>query len=117
MSATSGPALASAVLSAVILVGGCEHTRLEQAVVEAINMGGSAYHGVDGTRYLASASVRGGRAGQIGGNVSGTQDPALYRTYRRGDFKVSHAVRNGVYDLTLTLRSRTTSVPATGSST
>ncbi len=68
-------------------------------VVWAVNVGGPAYAGLDGTIYSAEISVTGGTAGSIAA-VKGTQDPLLYRTYRSGDVRIEHALANGVYDLT-----------------
>jgi beta-glucanase (GH16 family) len=68
-------------------------------VVWAINVGGPAYDGIDGTRYEAEASVSGGTPGRME-NVKGSQDPVLYTTYRVGDIRVDHPVANGTYDVT-----------------
>ena len=68
-------------------------------LVWAVNVGGPAYEGIDGTRYEAESSVQGGTVGQME-TVKGSQDPFLYMTYREGDIKVAHPIANGTYDVT-----------------
>jgi beta-glucanase (GH16 family) len=68
-------------------------------LVWAINVGGPAYEGIDGTRYAAEASVAGGTIGQMG-TVKGSQDAFLYKSYRVGDIEVAHPIDNGTYDVT-----------------
>jgi beta-glucanase (GH16 family) len=65
----------------------------------AVNVGGPAYSGVDGTEYTAESGVSGGETGVLE-TVKGSQDPELYRTYRRGDIEVSLPIANGSYDVT-----------------
>jgi beta-glucanase (GH16 family) len=67
--------------------------------VWAVNVGGSAYSGVDGTDYVAEERVSGGTPGVLE-TVKGSQDPELYRSYRRGDIEIAYPVANGVYDIT-----------------
>ncbi len=83
-----------------ILVGGCTaaDTGLEPAW--AINVGGPAYTGVDGTRFEAERFVKGGVIGTLD-EVLGSQDPTLYRSYRAGDIRIERALANGLYDVTL----------------
>ena len=69
-------------------------------LVWAINVGGPAYLGIDGTQYEAESSISGGTLGQMD-VVKGSQDPALYQTYREGDIKVVRPLANGVYDISL----------------
>ena len=69
-------------------------------LVWAVNVGGPAYLGIDGTQYEAESSISGGTLGQMD-VVKGSQDPALYQTYREGDIKVVRPLANGVYDITL----------------
>ena len=88
--------------------GGCE---TEQSVppeviettkndlVWAVNVGGPAYEGMDGTQYEAEGSVQGGTLGQIE-TVKGSQDPFLYQSYRVGDIEVAHALPDGTYGIT-----------------
>ncbi|MGB5578731.1 MAG: family 16 glycosylhydrolase [Woeseiaceae bacterium] len=68
-------------------------------LVWAINVGGPAYTGIDGTPYAAEESVTGGEVGTME-TVKGSQDAFLYRSYREGDIKIAHAVKNGTYDIT-----------------
>ena len=68
-------------------------------LVWAVNVGGPAYEGVDGTLYEAESSVTGGTAGEME-VVKGSQDSPLYYTYREGDVVVARAIDNGRYDLT-----------------
>jgi len=89
------------------LAGGCETAEetAEESPREssdsfwAINVGGPAYEGVDGTLYDAETSVQGGSVGQME-TVKGSQDPFLYQSYRVGEIELSHAMVNGVYDIT-----------------
>ncbi len=71
----------------------------ETDLVWAVNVGGPAYEGIDGTRYEAEESITGGTVGQLE-TVKGSQDPVLYQSYRLGDIKVAHPVANGIYDIT-----------------
>jgi beta-glucanase (GH16 family) len=67
--------------------------------VWAVNVGGPAYRALDGTEFAPEASVSGGHTGTMD-IVKGSQDPAVYRTYREGDIRVDHSLPNGVYDVT-----------------
>lgn len=69
-------------------------------LVWAINVGGPAITGLDGTRYEAESAVSGGTPGTMN-VVKGSQDPQLYETYREGDIRVSRPLANGTYDVTL----------------
>lgn len=80
-------------------VAACGDSPLESDLVWAINVGGGAYDGVDGTRYAAEESVQGGAAGRME-RVKGSQDPTLYETYRTGDIRISRTIPDGTYDLT-----------------
>lgn len=68
-------------------------------LVWAVNVGGPAYTGIDGTEYVAEESVSGGEAGQME-TVKGSQDEFLYQGYREGDIEIAHALANGIYDIT-----------------
>ncbi len=68
-------------------------------LVWAINVGGPAYDGVEGTSYAAEESVMGGVVGTMD-RVKGSQDPDLYKTYREGDIVIAHPIENGTYDVT-----------------
>ncbi len=68
-------------------------------VVWAVNVGGPAYQGVDGTHYEAESSVQGGTVRSLE-KVKGSQDEPLYQTYREGDITVARPMANGIYDIT-----------------
>ncbi|MBN2444233.1 MAG: DUF1593 domain-containing protein [Spirochaetales bacterium] len=78
-------------------------TPVETETVFAVNCGGSAYTGSDGTVYTADAEseVIGGSAYDNGSSVSGTSDPTLYATERYGSCTYSAEVPNGDYLVTL----------------
>ncbi len=91
---------------ALLLIAGCGSgesgngsNESGDGLVWAINVGGPAYIGIDGTEYDAEASVSGGRIGAME-KVKGSQDATLYKTYREGDIEVSHGIANGTYDVT-----------------
>jgi len=82
------------------LIGvGCTGAPPETDLVWAVNVGGQAYDGVDGTHYEAEASVSGGEQGRME-YVRGTQDPFLYMAYRVGDVRIDRPIANGTYDIT-----------------
>ena len=95
--------------SAALIAVGCQSDTADSDTVEepvaetdlvwAINVGGPAYTGIDGTEYVAEESVSGGETGEIE-QVKGSQDPFLYQTYREGDIRVAHALPDGTYDIT-----------------
>ena len=68
-------------------------------LVWAVNVGGPAYQGVDGTQYEAESSVQGGAVRNLE-KIKGSQDEMLYKTFRQGDITVNRPIANGVYDLT-----------------
>jgi beta-glucanase (GH16 family) len=68
-------------------------------LVWAVNVGGPAYKGIDGTKYEAEESIHGSSIGQMV-TVRGSQDPFLYQTYRVGDIEIAHPIANGSYDVT-----------------
>ena len=76
-----------------------EPQSVETDLVWAVNVGGSAYTGIDGTEYVGEDSVSGGETGEME-QVKGSQDALLYKTYREGDIRVAHAIANGSYDIT-----------------
>ena len=89
-----------------LAVAGCQPEPVQEAaptvesdLVWAINVGGEAYDGVEGTSFVAEESVTGGTVGSMD-LVKGSQDPGLYQTYRTGDIRVAHALTNGFYDIT-----------------
>ena len=68
-------------------------------LVWAINVGGPAYTGIDGTEYAPEESVSGGEIGTME-TVKGSQDAFLYKSYREGDIRIAHPIANGTYDIT-----------------
>ena len=68
-------------------------------LVWAVNVGGPAYTGIDGTEFLAEESVTGGEIGTMK-TVKGSQDAFLYKSYREGDIRVAHPLPDGTYDIT-----------------
>ncbi len=88
-----------AAYAGALLVTGCTAAPPDTDLVWAVNVGGPAYDGVDGTRYEAEVSVTGGEQGVME-SVKGSQDPSLYMTYRTGDIRIDRPVANGTYDIT-----------------
>ncbi|MBT8135808.1 MAG: family 16 glycosylhydrolase, partial [Gammaproteobacteria bacterium] len=86
-------------ITLLVLLAGCAG-KPQTDVVWAVNVGGSAYTGVDGTEYVAEQNVAGGTVGTLE-KVLGSQDEALYLTYREGDVRVAAPIANGTYDVTL----------------
>ena len=82
------------------MIGACTPREPDGDFEWAINVGGEAYVGVDGTRYAAEEFVSGGELGKLD-EVLGSQDPALYYTYREGAIRVDRPIANGVYDLVM----------------
>ena len=70
-------------------------------VVAAINAGGSAYTAVDGTGYAADGAVSGGKTYSTSASIAGTEDDALYRSERYGNFSYAIPVADGDYALIL----------------
>ncbi len=68
--------------------------------VWAVNVGGPAFTGIDGTEYAPETSVEGGEL-RLLATVKGSQDAFLYNTLREGDVRIDHGVPNGTYDVTL----------------
>ncbi len=104
-SANKNQQLLSLVIAGSILLSACSseqpepEAQAETDLVWAINVGGPAYDGVDGTSYEAESSVSGGTVGQME-VVKGSQDSPLYQTYREGDIQISRPIDNGTYDVT-----------------
>jgi len=80
-------------------VAACDRSEPDANPVWAVNVGGPAYVGVDGTAYAAETSVQGGTVGKME-TVKGSQDAPLYYEYRKGDIEVSHPIADGSYDVT-----------------
>ena len=101
--------ISAALAAACLALGACdaekpasewpEPVKSATDLVWAINVGGPAYDGIDGTSYGAEESVSGGTVGTME-LVKGSQDPTLYQTYRTGDIQVAHPIANGIYDVT-----------------
>lgn len=87
------------VASLCLISLGCGAKEQSGDLVWAINMGGPAYYGVDGTTYDAETSIRGGTVGAME-TVKGSQDATLYETYREGDMAIAHPIASGSYDIT-----------------
>lgn len=89
-----------AVAVAICLLSlGCGAENSETDLVWAVNIGGPAYIGSDGTRFAAEESVSGGEIAVLDA-VQGSQDGLLYQRYRVGDIQVAHPIANGSYDVT-----------------
>ena len=103
-----------AALAVGLLLVGCDPARQEDVIVQpdipetkavasdlvwAVNVGGPAFTGMDGTPYAAEESVIGGEVGTME-TVKGSQDAFLYESYREGDIKVAYPIADGVYDVT-----------------
>ena len=74
------------------------HQPHRDAGVWAVKVGGDAFDSTDGIHYEADKFVTGGEVSQME-TVVGSQDNALYQSYRMGDLKVTKAIQNGTYDL------------------
>jgi beta-glucanase (GH16 family) len=64
----------------------------------AINVGGSTYTALDGTRYEADRLAINSPAQSIE-SIKGSQDPELFKTYREGQIDFSLPVPNGEYQV------------------
>jgi len=82
-----------------VVILGCGAEEKETDLVWAVNVGGPAYKGVDGTKYVADESIAGGIIARMP-VVKGSQDPVLYETYREGNVEIAHPLKNGIYDIT-----------------
>ena len=85
---------------AIAGLSGCNAADERADFVWAMNVGGPAYTGVDGVRYVAEEFVSGGDVGRIE-TVKGSQDEPLYLSYRAGDVRIDKPVANGLYDVIL----------------
>ena len=82
-----------------LFLAGCGREPPATDLAWAVNVGGPAYTGVDGTRYEADNSIDGGKIEQLG-TVLGSQDAPLYFDYREGDIRIAREVDSGLYDVT-----------------
>ncbi|MDH4124940.1 MAG: family 16 glycosylhydrolase [Gammaproteobacteria bacterium] len=87
------------IAAAVLEISGCAKRQPGFGSDWAMNVGGPAYRGSDGTEYLADESISGGDIGRIE-SVKGTQDEFLYQSYREGEIEISRPVANGDFDIT-----------------
>lgn len=70
-----------------------------KGMITAINIGGAAYLGNDGIQYAADTLNSPAKKGVIEA-IKGSQDPTLFKTFRRGDLALAFPVDNGLYDVT-----------------
>jgi hypothetical protein len=73
-------------------------------VVFAVNAGGPAYQGKDGTQYVTDVGASfcsGGTAYSATSAIGNTQDGTLYQSERYGDFSYNIPLENGKYEATL----------------
>jgi len=68
------------------------------SVVLALNLGGEKFSGLDGHDYVADDETVGGQIGFMD-KMKGSQDSLLYQSYRVGDIKIQHPIKNGLYDI------------------
>ncbi len=73
------------------------------STVLAINAGGPAFSGADGTSYLADQGATGGATYATANGIAGTTDDALYQDVRFGTFAYAIPLANGAYFVTLKL--------------
>ena len=86
-------------LVAGLLLAACDGDQPETDLVWAMNVGGPAYTGIDGTEFAAEESTSGGSILRME-TVKGSQDALLYQSYRAGDIEIAHLIANGTYDIT-----------------
>jgi uncharacterized protein (DUF608 family) len=73
-------------------------------VVFAVNAGGPAYVGKDGTQYVTDINASfdsGGTSYSTSSTITNTEDGTLYQTERYGDFTYTIPIANGTYEVTL----------------
>ena len=70
-------------------------------VVAAINAGGDTLTAADGTPYAADTAYEGGSTQVSAHEVAGTDDDALYNTWRWGDFAYRLPLQDGTYAVEL----------------
>ncbi len=85
---------------ALLALSGCSQEAPPPPAEWAINVGGPAYSSTDGIDFEADNDRVSGAAATLDG-IKGSQDAVLYQTYRSGDVRVSRAIPNGTYDVTL----------------
>ncbi|MGB5689691.1 MAG: family 16 glycosylhydrolase [Woeseiaceae bacterium] len=84
----------------LLVLVGCGPEPPATDLVWAVNVGGPAYIGADGTRYEADNGIQGGRVEQLK-TVLGSQDAPLYFDFREGGIEIAREIDSGLYDITL----------------
>ena len=78
------PLVVVVVVALAVAAPGCGTQPPGTNPVWAVNVGGPAYDGVDGTQYEAEAFVSGGSTASLR-RVKGSQDPELYLLWQLAD--------------------------------
>ena len=87
-------------MATALMMSACTADEAAPVFEWAVNVGGPAYTGVDGVRYVAEEHISGGETGSLD-EVLGSQDEPLYHSYRVGDVRLDKPLANGVYDVIL----------------
>lgn len=74
-------------------------TKVDSAIVWAVNVGGEQYRSTDGIDFSADAPFINGSVGHVE-QIKGSQDESIYLTYRQGNLAFNKPVENGLYDIT-----------------
>lgn len=91
-------------LSVYAILISCFATTIMRAeVLYALNCGGGAYVGTDGTQFVADSYSSGGSLTSLNGDISGTLDDELHARYRWSgtSFNYDFPVPNGDYEVDL----------------
>jgi malectin (di-glucose binding ER protein) len=93
----------NAKVSAIVVKtqGQTQSPTLASEVMFAVNAGGPAYVGTDGTVYQADTGFSGGTTYTRAVAIAGTEDDVLYQSERYGNFAYAIPVPNGEYIVTL----------------
>jgi beta-glucanase (GH16 family) len=67
-------------------------------IVWAVNIGGKQYKGIDGITYQTDNLTLGDNKGVID-EIKGSQDSALFKSYRFGDLEIQKPIPNGDYEI------------------
>ncbi|NEU08805.1 hypothetical protein GZH53_10820 [Flavihumibacter sp. R14] len=100
---TAGPNVA---VTSVIdpIFGGLDEAPVDSgtdnAVVFAVNAGGSLFKASNGITYSADKNYSGGNTFRTSDAISNTSDDILYQSERFGNFSYSIPVSNGTYEIT-----------------
>ena len=87
-------------MATALMMSACTADEAVPVFEWAVNVGGPAYTGVDGVRYVAEEDISGGETGSLD-EVLGSQDEPLYHSYRTGDVRLDKPLANGLYDVIL----------------